>query len=362
MLWAIISKALFFRADFFVLEKREEAACRSRLLPARGKRRLNTSEENDMNGYGHAHGKVILMGEHSVVYGYPAIALPFMEAAIQGEVREHFGEIWLESDFYTGYLSEAPEERAHLITAIYATLEYLKKEKKNLKIIITSDLPASRGLGSSAAVAVAVIRALFQYFGREITDEELIYLAHQAEKIAHGNPSGIDVLTTAFEQPIWFRKSTEKKGTREIKSLHVSLPAYLIVADTEIYGQTKEAVEIIAKGLQKRPEETRKLLQELGTFAIAAEKEIKGKNCRRLGELMTGAHQRLQKLGVSHPLLDHLVDEALRLGALGAKLTGGGLGGCMICLTQDRESAGVIVERLKQEGAKNTWIYPMSGK
>ncbi|RRD94278.1 mevalonate kinase [Clostridiales bacterium COT073_COT-073] len=323
---------------------------------------IENSEDSDMSGYGQAHGKVILMGEHSVVYGYPAIALPFAEAKIEGKVSYEFGEIWLESDFYTGELKNAPKEREHLVCAVYATLDHLNQEKKNLKIVVTSDLPASRGLGSSAAVAVAVIRALFQYFGKEIADEELIALAHQAEQIAHGNPSGIDVLTTAFEQPIWFRKSLEKKGIKEIKPITISLPAFLIVADTEIYGQTKEAVGIIASKLRQNPEETERLLNELGSFAMAAEKEIERKDCKALGELMNKAHHNLKCLGVSHPVLNHLAEKALQYGALGAKMTGGGLGGCMICLTDTRETAEMIAQKLKPEGAKNTWIYPLNVK
>ena len=320
------------------------------------------SEDNTMNGYGQAHGKVILMGEHSVVYGYPAIALPFAEAKIEGNITYEFGEIWLESDFYTGELRNAPKEREHLVCAVHSTLEHLEQEKKNLKIVIKSDLPASRGLGSSAAVAVAVIRALFHYFGKQIIDEELMALAHKAEQIAHGNPSGIDVLTTAFEQPIWFCKSVEKKGIKEIKPIHISLPAYLIVADTEIYGQTKEAVEIISSKLRKDPQETKKLLNELGSFSVMAAKAIEHKDCNTLGGLMNKAHRNLRLLGVSHPVLDHLTERAVEFGALGAKMTGGGLGGCMICLTDTRETAEEIAEKLKPEGAKNTWIYPLNVK
>ncbi|MDO4764582.1 MAG: mevalonate kinase [Eubacteriales bacterium] len=313
-----------------------------------------------MNGFGQAHGKIILMGEHSVVYGYPAIALPFKEAAIKGFVTEYDGEIWLESDFYRGELKDAPQEREHLLCAIYSTLDYLKKERKNLKIEIVSDLPASRGLGSSAAVAVAVIRALFHFFGREISNEKLIYLAHQAEKIAHGNPSGIDVLTTAFEQPIWFRKSTKKEGNKEIKPIDVSLSAFLVVADTEIFGQTKEAVSIIANKMEESCNKTKELLNELGSFAILAESKILKKDCVELGNLMTKAHRNLDSLGVSHPMLNRLVDNALENGALGAKLTGGGLGGCVICLTDNQGIAEKLADKLKLEGAKGTWIYPLN--
>ncbi len=315
-----------------------------------------------MNGCGAAHGKVILMGEHSVVYGYPAIALPFPQVTVKSEVSFRAGELWLESDFYTGALGDAPPERAHIATAINAVLDYLQKEKKNLNIAILSDLPASRGLGSSAAVAVAVIRALFQYFERQLLDEELILLANQAERVAHGNPSGIDVLTTAFGQPIWFRRSLTDKRVKELKPLPISLPAYLVVADTAIYGQTKEAIAIIAQRRQERPEETERLLNELGDFAVQAEAAINQKEARRLGELMTKAHCNLRALGVSHPVLDHLTDQALRQGALGAKLTGGGLGGCMICLAEKEVDAQEIAKKLEQEGAKKTWIYPMKGR
>ena len=315
-----------------------------------------------MNGYGNAHGKVILMGEHSVVYGYPAIALPFQQVKVQCVVSRYSGEIWLESDFYTGALKDAPPERAHLATAVDASLDYLQQAKKNLKITIISDLPASRGLGSSAAVAVALIRALFQYFERQLQEEELILLANQAERVAHGNPSGIDVLTTAFSQPVWFRRSLVNQGIKELKPFPVSLPAYLVVADTAIYGQTKEAIAIIAQKRETEPEETERLLHELGDFALQAGTAIVRQDCYRLGELMSSAHRNLQALGVSHAVLDHLTDQALRQGALGAKLTGGGLGGCMICLSEDEKNAQAIAGVLQQEGAKRTWIYPLKDR
>lgn len=313
-----------------------------------------------MQGYGQAHGKVILMGEHSVVYGYPAIALPFDQVKIQSQISYQLGDIWLESEFYTGPLKAAPKDQDHLIYTIHSTIDHLHQAKGDLKITITSDLPASRGLGSSAAVAVATIRALFDYFGRDISDHDLISLAHGGEKIAHGNPSGIDVLTTAFDKAIYFRKLVDKDGATEKRAISISLPAYLIVADTKIQGQTKEAVERISRNLQIDPGQTQAWLKDLGTYALLSQQAIREKDIHRLGDLMTKAHQRLRLLEVSHPLLDHLVEKAIAFGALGAKLTGGGLGGCMICLADDKGLAGRIGARLRLEGAKKTWIYPMS--
>lgn len=313
-----------------------------------------------MIGYGQAHGKVILMGEHSVVYGYPAIAIPFFEAKVICEVYPRDGAIWLESDFYTGELLAAPVERAHLVSAIHSSLDYLNQERKDLTIKIKSDLPSSRGLGSSAAVAVAMIRAIFHYFRRNISEQELITLAHEAEKIAHGNPSGIDVLTTAFDRPIWFRKGGEDRQSKELKPMDIEVSAYLVVGDTAILGQTREAVLKIAQSKGAKSEVTEKRLAELGEYTVQAQECIKENEPLKLGDLMSKAHANLKELGVSHPALDRLVDKAMHMGALGAKLTGGGLGGCMICLTDSYQKAQEIAAGLEQEGAKGTWIYPMS--
>lgn len=307
-------------------------------------------------GRGEAHGKVILMGEHSVVYGHPALALPFLTTTIKATVTaDERPTVSLESYFYQGDINRAPSLNDPLICAIRESLSYMERPASYLKITIDSDLPARRGMGSSAAVAVAVIRALFDYHQIDLADQVLLDLANKAEVIAHGKPSGIDALTTSFKQPFWFEKR------EQISPFPINLDAYLIVADTGLLGKTKDAVCHIAKQYQDKPQPTKDLLNQLGQYALNSREAITDNDVKYLGRLMTKAHRNLSQLGVSHQQLDHLVENALFAGALGAKMTGGGLGGCMICLAETLSEAQVIAEHLEEEGAIQTWIHPMKG-
>lgn len=302
---------------------------------------------------GRAIGKVILMGEHAVVYGQPALAIPYPATKIKTTISKINGPALLDCFFYCGLLSHAPERLLGLTSVIKQIVASFNQELKNFKIKVESSIPAERGIGSSAAVSVATIRALYDYFDRPLRNDDLLKWANVSEKIVHGNPSGLDAAIISGERALYYIKG------QPFVPFHIKLDGYLIVADTGEMGQTRAAVADVRKLVQANPEYGGGLIQELGSLTNDAKAFIEENNIEGLGESMTKAHYLLDKLGVSNGPLNHLVAIALDNGASGAKLTGGGRGGCIIALASDEQKANNISNMLLSNGAKNTWISNM---
>ena len=284
-------------------------------------------------GVGQAHSKIILIGEHAVVYGYPAISLPLLEVEVTCKVVP----------------AESPwrlYEEDTLSMAVYASLEYLDITEACIRCEIDSAIPEKRGMGSSAAISIAAIRAVFDYYQADLPHDVLEILVNRAEMIAHMNPSGLDAKTCLSDQPIRFIKNV---GFTE---LEMDLSAYLVIADTGVYGHTREAIQVVqSKGKDALP-----FLHALGELTQQAEDAISQKDAERLGQILSQAHLHLKEIGVSSPEADSLVKTALSHGALGAKMSGGGLGGCIIALAADLTQAQELAERLEEKGAVQTWI------
>ena len=284
-------------------------------------------------GVGQAHSKIILIGEHAVVYGYPAISLPLLEVEVTCRVVPATTPWRL-------------FEEDTLSMAVYASLEYLNIKDAYIRCQIDSAIPEKRGMGSSAAISIAAIRAVFDYYQAELPHDVLEILVNRAEMIAHMNPSGLDAKTCLSDQPIRFIKNV---GFEE---LAMDLSAYLVIADTGVYGHTREAIQVVeSKGKEALP-----FLYALGELTQQAEEAIKARDAVMLGEILTKAHGNLREIGVSSLEADALVETALQHGALGAKMSGGGLGGCIIALVADYHQAQDLAERLEEKGAVQTWI------
>ena len=284
-------------------------------------------------GVGQAHSKIILIGEHAVVYGYPAISLPLLEVEVTCRVVPATTPWRL-------------FEEDTLSMAVYASLEYLNITDAYIRCQIDSAIPEKRGMGSSAAISIAAIRAVFDYYQAELPRDVLEILVNRAEMIAHMNPSGLDAKTCLSDQPIRFIKNV---GFEE---LAMDLSAYLVIADTGVYGHTREAIQVVeSKGKEALP-----FLYTLGELTQQAEEAIKARDAVMLGEILTKAHGNLKEIGVSSLEADALVETALQHGALGAKMSGGGLGGCIIALVADYLQAQDLAERLEEKGAVQTWI------
>ena len=284
-------------------------------------------------GVGQAHSKIILIGEHAVVYGYPAISLPLLEVEVTCKVVP----------------AESPwrlYEEDTLSMAVYASLEYLDITEACIRCEIDSAIPEKRGMGSSAAISIAAIRAVFDYYEAELPHDVLEILVNRAEMIAHMNPSGLDAKTCLSDQPIRFIKNV---GFTE---LEMDLSAYLVIADTGVYGHTREAIQVV----QNKGKDALPFLHALGELTQQAEDAISQKDAEGLGQILSQAHFHLKEIGVSSSESDSLVETALHHGALGAKMSGGGLGGCIIALADNLTHAQELAERLEEKGAVQTWI------
>ena len=295
-------------------------------------------------GIGKSHSKIILIGEHSVVYGYPAIAIPLKKIEIECTIEE------AKSNFFY-------DETDTLSVAIFTALKYLKKENVKIKYKITSQIPQKRGMGSSAAVSIAAIRAIFNYFGENLEDELLEKLVNTAEIVAHKTPSGLDAKTCLSDKAIRFVKN---KG---FSYIDLNLDAYLVIADTGIYGNTGEAIQNV-KNLGSKAELSLKKLGRLTdemTRILTGNIENKEEKIRRekiskIGEIMTAANTELGKLNITIEKTELFVKTAIENGAAGAKISGGGLGGCVIALAENLEIMEKVKDGFTKCGAENIWV------
>lgn len=297
-----------------------------------------------------AHSKLILVGEHAVVYGKPAIAIPF-PLKVRVIIQEVVGLIMFESSIYTGPIDKIPAKMEGIKACIEEALRCVNQPFANLRIRVVSDIPLGRGLGSSAAIAIAIVRSIFSLFEQKLSKERLFSLVQIAETYAHGKPSGIDMVAEISEHPIWFQKE------KEVVLLVIGMPLYIIVADTGRNGDTHTAVDNVRKRYASETSKVKNSLDEIATIAELAGKALNKGDIYLLGDLLYRNHEELKILGVSDNELNYLVEIARNAGALGAKLTGGGLGGCVLALGESLEHAKVIATQLMNSGASNVWYF-----
>ena len=303
-------------------------------------------------GLGQTVAKIILFGEHSVVYGYPAIALPMHSLRMTARVEPVGPDApsTLTGLGWSGPMHKAPSHFASILRARDVAVEFIGAPNAQMSITTQSEFPAQRGLGSSAAAAGAVIRAILDAYDAPAGPEEIFTLTQEAERVAHGRPSGLDAMVTSAATPVHFQggKTTE---------LDLPLNAWIVIADSGIMGSTRETVGHVRSLYETSFQSTRESLSRLGKIADGAIKDLRGGDITRLGIRMTESHGILAELGVSTDQLDELVYAALDAGALGGKLTGGGGGGCVIAVARTREDAQEIEEAMRTAGARATWLH-----
>lgn len=300
-------------------------------------------------GVGTAHAKAILFGEHAVVYGAPAIAMPLHQLGVEAIVRPTPGaEMRLESELFAGSASSAPEELRPVITAVRVALESTGMTGDEVQVLVRSAIPHGRGLGSSAAVAAAITRAAANLTGAELSDTAFHEAVQRAERVAHGNPSGIDARAVAAAGPIRFHGGT-------VRPISVGAPLTFVLADSGVPGSTARAVAGVRELRAANPGVTDRAISQLSEIAEGSERDLALGDRAALGARMLEAHRLLGTIGVSTVQLDAFVDAAYAAGAAGAKLTGGGLGGCVLALADSSNQAEHIALALRAAGARRTW-------
>lgn len=303
-----------------------------------------------------APGKIILFGEHAVVYGQPAIAAPVSQvqarAMIQaepllpaGSVRIQAPDIGLDSR-----LADLPAN-APLRMAIDQVLSKVGIDRPPaLTVRVTSSIPVASGLGSGAAVSVAVIRVLAEFLGHHLGDDEVSALAFEVEKVYHGTPSGIDNTVIAYARPVYFERSTTGNL---IETFQVARPFMIAIGDTGVSSPTRYTVGEVRAAWQADPVRVERIFDQIGALVQSARRAIEAGAIEALGALMNRNHTLLAELDVSSVELERLVEAARQGGALGAKLSGGGRGGNMIALVSP-EMAEPVRQALQAAGARNT--------
>lgn len=262
---------------------------------------------------GYAPGKLILVGEHAVVYGHRAIALAVSRGTTV-EIRERSGPSGIESSLIR-------DDR------LWPALTTLIPEF-GIGVTITSDLPVGCGMGSSAALAVATVRALAAREGREAGFEEIYERAFAVERIFHGTPSGIDHAVSALGGAVLYRKGEAPER------LDLPTPLRLVVANTGAPGNTLEMVAGV------RARNPRADLRRIGALVeMTAAHLLRGDD---VGPLLTENHRLLRAIGVSTPALDEVCLAMRSAGASGAKLAGAGGGGVAIAAVAEATEGDVL--------------------
>ncbi len=297
-----------------------------------------------------APGKIILFGEHAVVYGRPALAVPVTQVHVTATVSENSrGGIMIEAPNVnlSSDLASLPADHplAAVVNSVFKTLDISKPPA--CTVYLQSTIPVASGLGSGAAVSVAIIRALSEYLGKPLPDETVNSLAFEIEKIYHGTPSGIDNTVVTYSKPVYF---IQKKP---IKTFHVGAPFSIMIGGTGISAPTRESVVMVRKLWQADKPRWEKVFTRVGEIVWNARQAIERGDILELGRLMDANHSLLQEMTVSCNELDDLVEAARKSGALGAKLSGGGRGGNMIALV-DKDNAPAVARALSTAGAKRT--------
>jgi mevalonate kinase len=300
-----------------------------------------------------APGKIILFGEHAVVYGQPAIAVPVTDVRATAIIKARPGgagikliapDIDLSGDLTDLSLDDA------IARVIRLTLDELGvAEPPACTLVVSSTIPLAAGLGSGAAVSVAIIRALSAFLGHPLPDETVNQITFEVEKLHHGTPSGIDNTVVTYCKPVYFIK-----GQRN-EMIDIPFPFTIVIGDTGIPSPTVQAVSQVRQSYQAEPGLYQNYFNLCGTIASNALQQISERRNASLGPLMDDNHDVLKNMGVSSPELDTLVEAAREAGALGAKLSGGGKGGNMIALVE-AELADQVAEALTKAGAVRTII------
>jgi mevalonate kinase len=302
-------------------------------------------------GKGTAFGKTILIGDQFVLKEVPAIvsSIPFETECIVERLDK--GEGWVLEDNRTEVPGYKEKKKHQQFESINHILEVMKIDvKKNpIKITYGGSLLAGSGVGASAASCVSLARALNAEFNLGLSIEEINHFGWEGEFAYHGIPSGVDNTASTYGGLLLYQIKNEKKMFERID---INQPIEVVLGNSGITADTSLLDAYVEELKQKNPKQFTADLQTITAQSMAMRKALEAYDLKKVGTLMTENHQLLKTMGLSHEKLDYLCNMALEMGALGAKVTGGGRGGYMNALTPGKDLQDKIAAAMEKEGFK----------
>ena len=300
-----------------------------------------------MTGEGIGFGKAILFNEHFVVYGTPSIVSAignYTVAKIEPYGKPGF-KLEDNRKATPRYKEDKIDQQKTSINNILKKMN-LDLSKKGVEITLEGNLYCASGIGASAASCVAIVRALSDHFSLNLSDDEINGVAYEGEKGYHGNPSGVDNTASTYGGLIWF----QKEDSNAIDRIAIPSPIEIVIGNTGKVANTAAAVAGVKERKEKNAEKYKEIFDRAENIAYLAKDALQDEDHKEVGKLMNENHKLLQQIEVSSRELDFLVNVAREHGALGSKLTGGGLGGNMIALTPGKELQEKVTNAIEKEG------------
>ncbi|MBN2042975.1 MAG: mevalonate kinase [Candidatus Aenigmarchaeota archaeon] len=300
------------------------------------------------------YGKVILFGEHYVVYGLSGIA-GAMEHYVKAKIEKGEGKGFTLIDNRPETPGYKEKKREEIYKAIELMIKFLNidLEKNPIKIILDGTLVCTSGNGSSSAMSTAIARALSGYFDLGMDDDKINEVSYEGEKASAGTPSGIDNTCATFGGLLIFRKNMEG-GPNFIEKITVKEPIEIVIANTGITQSTKEVVADLRKAKESEPEKYERIFREYDQVFEEGKKALGDHDLKKLGELFDKNQDLLRESTISCDEIETIVRVAKDNGALGAKLTGTGRGGNVIALTPGKDLQDKVAEAIEKEGFMTT--------
>jgi mevalonate kinase len=299
-----------------------------------------------MTGYG--YGKVILFGEHFVVYGLPGIAggIKNKTTAEIEKASEPGLHVIDNRKTVKGYKEGKAGQFKESVNYIKHAMPQVAWDAQGVTVTLAGDLIAASGVGASAASCAAIARAVNEFFGLGLSDEQINEIAYEGEKGYHGDPSGLDNTCATYGTLITFRRDPEGN---EIDKLELDETTEIVMANTGIPVDTKAVVAGVKERKEKNPEEYKGFFKEYENIFNEGLNALRAGDWKKVGDLMDKNQELLRKIGVSHEKLEELITISKENGAYGAKLTGGGAGGYMVALTPGKELQDKVANALKEK-------------
>jgi mevalonate kinase len=300
-------------------------------------------------GKGSAFRKTILIGDSFVLREVPAIvaSIPYETECRVERLKQ--GNGWILEDEHINVSGPIVKKNSNRAKSINRILEVMNIDVKNtpLKIAYGGAWLSGSGLGASAASCVSLARALNDEFNLGLSIEEINHIAWEGEFAYHGVPSGVDNTASTFGGVIFFHI---KRGQTTWQRIPIKKPVEVVLGNSGVKSDTSKLDAHVEAQQTKNPDLFKAHLQTVTDQAFEMKKALEMYDLQKVGQIMTANHKILIDMEISHEKLIHLCNLALDLGALGAKVTGGGLGGCMNALTPGKKLQEKVAAAMEKEG------------